>query len=224
MEKIRSIRMGTRQIISFGTILSLMVAITVFAGWRVSEIDKNLTTMVDENSVTQRYAINFRGSVHDRAIAIRDVVLDDNQGLEKDITTIRELEALYAEAAVSMDRMFANPENVRPGELELLAEIKKAEAETMPLIEKIITLRKAGEFSEAQNLLLSSARPAFINWLARINALIDAKENENQAIAADTRSISNGFVSLVYFVCAISLFIGGILPGGISSPPARCAI
>jgi len=202
--------MGTRQIISFGTILSLIVAITVFSGWRVSEIDKNLTTMVDENSVTQRYAINFRGSVHDRAIAIRDVVLDDNQSFEKDIATIRELEAFYAEAAVSMDRMFANPENVRPGEHELLAEIKKAEAETMPLIEKIITFRKAGEFSEAQNLLLSSVRPAFINWLARINALIDAKEIENQAIAADTRLISNGFVSLVYLLCAIALFIGSI--------------
>ena len=38
-------------------------------------IDTKMTVINDQNSVKQRYAINFRGSVHDRAIAIRDVVL-----------------------------------------------------------------------------------------------------------------------------------------------------
>lgn len=208
MGKVRSIRMGARQIIGFGTILSLMIAITAFASWRVSEIDNNLTTMIDENSVTQRYAINFRGSVHDRAIAIRDVVLDSDEGLEQQITLIEELATFYAEAAIRLDEMFKNPDNVRPGEKQLLSAIKKAEAETMPLISQIIGLRKAGDLEEARSRALTEARPAFVKWLASINALIDAKENENQLIAAETRSISNGFVSLAYLISGVSLLIG----------------
>ena len=40
---------------------------------QVRNIDNKLTVINDQNAVKQRFAINFRGSVHDRAIAIRDV-------------------------------------------------------------------------------------------------------------------------------------------------------
>ena len=52
-----------------------MVTLVVTGVVQVRSIDDKLTTISDENAVKQRYAINFRGSVHDRAIAIRDVVL-----------------------------------------------------------------------------------------------------------------------------------------------------
>jgi methyl-accepting chemotaxis protein len=42
---------------------------------QVNSISNSLGTINDVNSVKQRYAINFRGSVHDRAISIRDVGL-----------------------------------------------------------------------------------------------------------------------------------------------------
>ena len=51
-----------------------------------------MTAINDVNSVKQRYAINFRGSVHDRAIAIRDVVLLDS--LAEVQSVIREINQL----------------------------------------------------------------------------------------------------------------------------------
>ena len=63
----------------FGLILSMMLILTVVGISRVSLINTNITQITDVNSVKQRYAINFRGSVHDRAIAIRDIVLLSEQ-------------------------------------------------------------------------------------------------------------------------------------------------
>lgn len=209
MNKKRSINMSTRQIIGFGAILAMMVSITIFASWRVNEIENNLASIIDVNSVTQRHAINFRGSVHDRAIAIRDVVFDDDAGFQKDVEAIARLASFYEDAATELDQIFGNPAiNVAPHEKELLANIKAVEAETLPLVDKIISLRKNGQTEEARTLLLTKARPAFVKWLATINVLIDLKENENKTIASETRMIAKNFVSLVYVLCFISLVVG----------------
>jgi methyl-accepting chemotaxis protein len=48
----------------------MMLGLTVLAENRVSTIRGSLATINEVNSVKQRYSINFRGSVHDRAIAL----------------------------------------------------------------------------------------------------------------------------------------------------------
>ena len=55
-----------------------MVFLTIWGIQKVSFIDNTLSVITDVNSVKQQYAINYRGSVHDRAIAIRDVVIGRN--------------------------------------------------------------------------------------------------------------------------------------------------
>ena len=78
--------------------------------WTVQQIDAALTTINDQNSVKQRYAINFRGSVHDRAIALRDVVLARTAAdVQTEIDTIDRLTAAYADSAAPMDEVFADP-------------------------------------------------------------------------------------------------------------------
>ncbi|WP_024606649.1 MCP four helix bundle domain-containing protein, partial [Pseudoalteromonas sp. TAE80] len=80
----------------FGVILSMMLILTIIGISRVSLINNNITHMTDVNSVKQRYAINFRGSVHDRAIAVRDVVLiTDQSSLSTVLNSIKELNAFY---------------------------------------------------------------------------------------------------------------------------------
>lgn len=73
-----NLRIGQRLALGFLAIIVLMVILTVVGIQRVRSIDQQLTAINEVNSVKQRYAINFRGSVHDRAIALRDVVLMDD--------------------------------------------------------------------------------------------------------------------------------------------------
>ena len=87
-----SLRVSHRLLLGFGLIITMLVIVTVMGIDEVDTIDKKMTTINDVNSVKQRYAINFRGSVHDRAIAIRDVVLLDS--LAEVQSVIREINQL----------------------------------------------------------------------------------------------------------------------------------
>ena len=91
-----------RLYIGFGTMMAIIVLSTIIGITKVNFIDKTLEEIVEVNSVKQRYAINFRGSVHDRAIAIRDVVLASSSSsplFTKSLEDINKLEAFYADSA-----------------------------------------------------------------------------------------------------------------------------
>jgi methyl-accepting chemotaxis protein len=75
MLKLQNVRTGTRVAVGFGLILFALIALTIVGITRVNKINASLTTINDINSVKETYAIAFRGSVHNRAIALRDVVL-----------------------------------------------------------------------------------------------------------------------------------------------------
>ena len=84
-----------RLTIGFAVVPVIMVALIATGVVQVNAISRGLTTINDVNSVKQRYAINFRGSVHDRAISLRDVVLfESGTGLRaslQDIERLREV-------------------------------------------------------------------------------------------------------------------------------------
>jgi len=63
----------SRLMMGFGIVLFMMIIITIVGINSVNTIDKSMTLITDKNSMKQRYAINFRGSVHDRSIAIHAV-------------------------------------------------------------------------------------------------------------------------------------------------------
>ena len=78
--------------LGFGLILSLMLLVSLIGMQRVNFIDRTLTHVSENAALKQRYAINFRGSVHDRAIAIRDAVLvEDNLALQGHLREIERL-------------------------------------------------------------------------------------------------------------------------------------
>lgn len=73
-----NLSMKQRLLASFTVILGLMVLISLIGAERVGVINANMTDVATGATLKQRYAINFRGSVHDRAISIRDAVLVSN--------------------------------------------------------------------------------------------------------------------------------------------------
>jgi hypothetical protein len=69
----RSIR--SRLAVSFAITPIIMIGLIAVGIVRVNDVGRSLSVINDVDIVKQRYAINFRGSVHDRAISLRDVVL-----------------------------------------------------------------------------------------------------------------------------------------------------
>jgi len=213
--------MRARILLGFALILLTMIAMTAIGVVRVNAISTGLATIGDVNSVAQRYAINFRGSVHDRAIAIRDVTLvgaDDE--LKTALATIARLAADYDKSAAPLDKMMAEP-GAGAEQRQILAGIKQTEARTLPIIEKVIALRQGGQLDEAKALMLKEARPAFVEWLTRINQFIDAQEKLNQDESARARQAASGFQTLSLIMCGAALAIGALVATVVSGAILR---
>jgi len=202
---------GARLALGFGAVLALMMVLTALAVSRVGNIDATLNRINDVNNVKQRHAINFRGSVHDRAIALRDVVLaGDNAAAQPAIEQIRTLAANYERAGVALDALFAARSDILPEEKAALAAIKDDERKTQPMIAKVTELRLAGDADGARALLGKSAAPAFVSWLASVNRLIDLEEQLNKDSAAEARALSGSFLTWMAVLCAIAVAAGSL--------------
>jgi methyl-accepting chemotaxis protein len=207
-----NLRVGARLAWGFSLVLLTLIGLTVLGTFRVSSINESLTTIGDINSVKQRYAINFRGSVHDRAIAVRDVVLEaDKSAVAVQQQLINKLAKDYAQSAEPLERLLASSPATIPDELSALAAIKAIEAKALPLTEKVIALRLADQGPEAMALLLSDVRPAYVAWLASINRLIDIEEAKNKTESASARSIAQGFDSLMLIVTVLAIALGSLI-------------
>ncbi|QBK06489.1 methyl-accepting chemotaxis protein [Hylemonella gracilis] len=162
-----------------------------------------------KNSMIQRYAINFRGSAHDRAIAIRDVAasLSDVE-LRREVGEIERLAAFYAKSAVPLDQLLAQDRSIHPDVPRLLAAIKATEAQVLPLIDKVIQLRGEGRREEAQQIVWRELKPLFVEWLARINALIDFEENLIQRRLTEAQGTATGFSTLMIAWTVVAVLLG----------------
>ena len=143
-------------------------------------------------SVKQRFAINFRGSVHDRSILVRDIVLapnDADRAASK--AEIVELEEFYAKSAVGLDAMFADDNSATDIERDILQRIKAVEAKTLPKVEEVQRLVADGDMVAAEALLMGDVRADFIEWLAVINEFIDYQEG----VIQDAGQVVSGKVS-----------------------------
>ncbi|CAG2088730.1 MCP four helix bundle domain-containing protein [Xanthomonas arboricola pv. juglandis] len=210
MSLLSNLRIGQRLALGFLAIIVLMVILTVVGIQRVRSIDQQLTAINEVNSVKQRYAINFRGSVHDRAIALRDVVLlDDPADRHTAEQSIDKLAADYARSAKPLDDMIAASTDAE--EKAILQRIKAIEQRTMPLITQVRAFRDGADKPHAEQRLLQQARPAFVAWLASINAFIDLQEAKNRAAAKDAVTTARGFAMLMVVSTVIALLLGATI-------------
>lgn len=203
---------STRLALGFGLVLALLIILTGFGIQKVGFIERTLTEITDINAVKQRYAINFRGSVHDRAISLRDVTLVETpEELNAALAEIDRLAAFYRDAATALDAIFAADPTIPAEEKALLQAIKAVEARTLPLAGQVIAARQGGDTESARRILLAQARPALSDWLAAINRFIDYQEEKNQTATTRARTVAEQFALLMISLCALAMLISGIV-------------
>ncbi|MBW6435777.1 methyl-accepting chemotaxis protein [Actinoplanes hulinensis] len=208
----KNLTIGKRLGVGFSVVVFTMVALVVTGVVQVNKINDKLTVINDQNAVKQRYAINFRGSVHDRAIALRDLVHATSSGdVASEKSEIEELDAKYAESETKMNGIFADESMVSPAEKEALDGINEVQAQTLPLVDQVTELREAGRTTAAVALLNAEAKPAFTEWLSVINEFIDLEESMNQQETATARDIGDEFRTLMILLLAAAIGVAAVI-------------
>ncbi|WP_419783030.1 methyl-accepting chemotaxis protein [Malaciobacter marinus] len=216
----KNITISKKLYTGFAFMLLIIILISTIGIIKVKFIDETLNEVVEINSVKQRYAINFRGSVHDRAIAIRDLVLAQNSQdllFKKSLDDIKRLEKFYIKSAKPLDKIFQEGLNVDSEEKIILSKIKDIEKSTLPLVDKIIKLKQEGDNQKAKDILLFEAKDNFTNWLKIINEFIDYQENKNQIATPKAREVASSFSYTMITILSIALVLGILIAYFISS-------
>ena len=193
----------------YGVLVLIILGISILSINRISFIDRNLSEINNVNSAKQRVAIDYRGSVHNRSISVRDVVLADNNQAElnKYLEEIRFEEQFYVDAKKRMMENFVNNNMLTSEEKAILDKINNTETAAMPLIQGIIDDKQNGSNIEMMEKL-SKVRPLFVDWLKFINELINLEEAKNQAVTPIVTKSTANFKLMMILNSFIALILG----------------
>jgi len=196
-----------RLAMGFGLVLSLMILVALVGIQRVQVIDSSLSEVNEGASLKQRYAINFRGSVHDRAIAIRDLVLArEPAALNTQLQNIERLNTFYQESAAPLDRLVAAA-NSSAEEQRQLGQIKAIESSARQLTQRLINQRQSGDIEGAQTLLSREVAAAYLEWLKHINAFIDLQQKDITTSLDGVRATAGSFGLLIVAVTSVAILL-----------------
>ncbi|MFB9866065.1 methyl-accepting chemotaxis protein [Vreelandella sulfidaeris] len=204
-------KISTRLLTGFSALLGLLILLAAVGVYQVNQIDRDLTTINDVNGTKQRFAVDWRGSVHDRAIVLRDIVITAGNGnlseLEGEIERLREV---YQVATTGMERVTSEHAGT-PQEQSILTSINEQALVTEALTEQVIDARHADDYARAQALMLEQAGPAYTQWLNRINQFINLQQEINNATTASARDTASGFQMQMLGLTLFALLVGGLI-------------
>ena len=195
----------------YGVLVAIILGISILSINRITFIEANLYEINEVNSAKQRVAINYRGSVHNRSISIRDVVFANNKAdLDKYLAEIKFEEDFYVTAKNKMNADFISKNMLTPEEQTILAKINDTENRTMPLIKKIIDYKNNGNNADMM-ATLNQVRPLFVEWLKVINEFIDLEESKNQAITPKVTKGTANFKLMMIINSVVALLLGSFI-------------
>ncbi|WP_339724979.1 methyl-accepting chemotaxis protein [uncultured Paraglaciecola sp.] len=215
---LNNLSINKRLLIGFSVVSLLMVVLTMVGIYRVNIIGSTLTTMTEINLVKQRNAINFRGSVHDRAIAIRDLATASSPASVKThIDNINRLREFYEASYKKMQAMKSSGIFFSSQETSQLAQLDDLQLKTEAVIQKIINT-KTNELNvndDALAMLKGGGNQLFVQWLNTINSFIDLQEIKNvtatNEILENATSFKVTMLVLTLSALLLSIFVAYII-------------
>ncbi|OGA62133.1 MAG: chemotaxis protein [Burkholderiales bacterium RIFCSPHIGHO2_01_FULL_64_960] len=205
-------KISQRLMAGFGLVIVALLGMSVYSVLIARGIDGALTANATQNAVIQRAAINFRGSAHDRSIAVRDVVLAPNdEARKKEIESIARLADFYAQSATQLDNVLKTVKEVPPEVGPMVQALKDIEARTVTTTSKVVALMQAGDRAGAEALLWAEAKPQYEQWLAAANKLIDYEEGRiiknSQTANQDASQFTGVMLSITLLAVLISVAV-----------------
>ena len=205
-------KISQRLMAGFGLVIVALLGMSVYSVLIARGIDGALTANATQNAVIQRAAINFRGSAHDRSIAVRDVVLAPNdEARKKEIESIARLADFYAQSATQLDNVLKTVKEVPPEVGPMVQALKDIEARTVATTSKVVALMQAGDRAGAEALLWAEAKPQYEQWLVAANTLIDYEEGRiiknSQTANQDASQFTGVMLSITLLAVLISVAV-----------------
>ena len=201
-------KISQRLMAGFGLVIVALLGMSIYSMLIARGIDGALTANATQNAVIQRAAINFRGSAHDRSIAVRDVVLAPSEDArKKEVESIARLADFYAKSATQLDAVLQTATQVPPEVGPMVQALKDIEARTVATTAKGVALVQSGDRTGAEALLWAEAKPQYEQWLAAANKLIDYEEARIIKNSATANQDASQFTGVMLAITLLAMLI-----------------
>ncbi|MET3133131.1 methyl-accepting chemotaxis protein [Oxalobacteraceae bacterium GrIS 1.11] len=212
---IAHMKVATRLGIGFGVVATLLAIVTGLGINRMSGMRDRMDEIIKVNNVEAKLAAVMDLTVTERALAVRNLILlNEDAEIQIEVKRIEVQAKKYEEAQSKLGAMFGNQRGTAPEETALLEKIKQQAILAAPFIAKATELGLAKKGDEAYKLLRFEFRPVQKKWwelLRELSALEEQQSDEAAAQAeigfAGARSMMLSFGALALLVSIASAFL-----------------
>ena len=198
----KNIKIGQRLGLGFGALVALMLVLLLVGLGALSNMAASVDKIVNENNVKIDAVAALRDSQKQIAIGVRDLTMVTGQDeMAAADATIAKASQAYTAAAATLDKLIQSEQGKK-----LLGAVRANQAETQPLLDKLMEHGRANQMEAAVRFLVDRVVPASTRWdasiatLATFQATLNDKEKENAAAtyeAAYRLSLGIGIASLI---------------------------
>ncbi|MES2017115.1 MAG: methyl-accepting chemotaxis protein [Pseudomonadota bacterium] len=165
----KNLNIGTRLNLGFGVVLLLVIALTLLGLRSMSLINDALVTVAEKNAAKMDAAADMREAQLTISVAVRDMaLLKESSQVQAQQAIVTEAKRHIASSFVVLDKLVVFPKG-----MAILARIRSASAEAMPLLERAVQQAQAGQADAAAAQLAGPAAAPTARWAAALGELID---------------------------------------------------
>ena len=204
MNFLATMKVGTRLGVGFGLLLFLLTVLAGVAINRLAFLQDNIDRIVNHNFVKIELANTMRDAVRYQAVALRDVVLQEDLAFKKkELKQMREARKKFSAAEEDLEKMIAATDAN-----EFLTKIKASEAQVQPVVDETIDFSLNDKHIEAGNVVRDKVRPVQIQLLAELDDMLGYFQKTNQEAAADAKQTYRRTQIVMILLGGIAMVLG----------------
>jgi methyl-accepting chemotaxis protein len=204
---LRKLRIGTRLALGFGTILAIMIVVSVGGTALGKKSREDVSAVVTAANAKEALAAEMKALALEQSAVMRNIGLhSDIKAMQGDEDRARALGKAYDDARAKMARLTNTP-----AELAILDTLGKLDKDLDKPFAQALGLSTSFRNEEAAQVLMKEIDPTIQKTLAELNRLGELQRASN--IEATQSAIVTGdrLASSVYVVEAIVLVLAGLL-------------
>ena len=212
MNALSRIKVGSRLGLSYGLLLFLMMVLLFTGLSRMSLLQHNMEEIAREHSARIETANAMRDAVRYQAIAIRDVVMQEDFAFKKkELKLMKEARKNYLSAAERLEKGMTLPE-----EMVFFSKLKPLEEEVQTLVREVVDLSLGDRTVESGNLTRDKLRPKQIELIGQLDEiLVYLKKVTMEAEASATQAYQSAKV-FMWVLGGISILLGVLISSAIA--------
>jgi methyl-accepting chemotaxis protein len=200
---LRKMRIGSRLALGFGTILAVMMVVSIGATALGQKSRHELAQVLETSRVKEALAADMKVLVLEQSAVMRNIGLhSDVKSMQIDEDRARRLGAMYDEAIEKMTHVALSP-----NERAVVETLKKVDKEIDAPLNQAIGLATSFRGEESAQVILNEIDPVVQRTLFELNRLIDMQKKANVEATTAAMNVGDRLANTIYVAEAIAVVL-----------------